>query len=471
MCICFVFGFTTTTAHAEDIITCNSGINVGDRIYLYAVNYYPAMANEAETRIMIDEIATEETVKCCYYLQDYALSPTGKELWASGTFPTIYYETYKANGDLYVSGTGKNIIRTHSQAIYPYSGDRYITSSTLITNIPIFENLADAELYVKGDDGVINKAVNYNKTYDGEGNAWVTPFENIQINDSDMPLPSLSNVSHNGFTVNPPDEKYMVDIYLESGIQNPGQYVRNLTTIENPLYVNKFGLISDIEGAFTGTIELDKHYGIDNRGALLKSCNDFYSEFPTLKSYADTYPIADKMLEVNSMTFSIWGQPFGKNYVFWNKLSQVDSAVTSIDSIPIAYTNYKVRYYYYDDASGFHYGPWVNFVYFSDGRVYNNYVYQGNDGTIIETPVQSGSQDASGNVNISNNANFIDLENPNGFFGYIRSLINNVDATMNSYSTLFAMYFSFIPSDLQGAIWLGIAIMLVTGVILAIIKS
>ena len=471
MCVCFVFGFTTTTANAEEVITCNGKIEVGNRIYLSCINTYDVATGKTEVVFNIDEIATEETMRCCYFLQDWDGTPSGKAIFCGGTFPKISSEMRNGSTSMGV-GYGTNIDQIGGFSPYPYAtSSQACLSSAFITNIPIFENVNDADLYVGGDDSVLSKAINYNKTYDSEGDVWVTPFDNIQINDSDMPLPSLSKVSHNGFTVKPPDERYMVDIYLESGIQSPALYVKSLTRVENSYYINNFGLISDIEGAFTGTIELDKDYGIDNRGALLESCNSFYSEFPNLKSYADTFIFPDKSLGINTKTFAIWGQPFGKNFVFWTKSADVGTTVSSIDIIPIAYTNYKVRYYYFDDTSGFHYGPWVNFIYFSDGRVYNNYVYQGKDGSIIETPLQSGNQDASGNVNISGNTNLIDLENPNGFFGYIRSLLNNVDATMNTYSTLFAMYFSFIPSDLQAVIWLGIAIMVLTGVILAIIKS
>lgn len=456
-CVGVIFATTTTTVNAEestsDTVMCDSAFEVGDTYSFYIKK---TSSDNWEYEYILDyEITNDDELYCCMYLtSDNKIYMLNAPMGIRNGYPPGSQTPQVSD---YWFGN-------HEWIPFGYANcESYIVSSSgFSTNIPIFSSQVDAELYVNGDSDLIKSAVNYKKTY--ENGSWVKPFEDIEINDSNMSSPQLANVSHSGFTVvNIPDERYMVDVYLESGIQNPLPYEISLTSIGDALFVNSFGLVSDTEGAFTGEIDLLSCYGVDNISALNDSVSQFYSTYPSINAFNDSLPM--ETLKVNKPTWSIWGQPFGKSFVFFSKSSSANGTV-SADNCPLAYTNYKVRYFYYDDDSGFHYGPWTNFIYFSDGRVMRGEVFQGNDGNIIESPLESGTQDSSGNVSM-NYGSLVDIENPNELFGYLRSLINNINATGNNFMTLFGTVFSFLPSDLLAIIWLGIGCMILIGIIRA----
>jgi len=470
MCMCFMFGFTTTTAHAQDNVYLTKDFEMGDTYYYHCENY-----------------AQNGVASGDYYIADYECVKTNDNKLAlcivggSSVSGYRYQILGQAPGDYNMSIKYQNVTTGELSEItgyqpfdfqpYPYGNNFTID---FYTNIPIFENSEDAVSYINGTLGIEN-AQNYKKVY--ENGSWVAPFEDIEINDSDILVPQLSNISHNGFTVNNcNDERYMIEIYLTSGIQNFNKFDSGSLSLDDSMYITTFGMITDnSEAYYNGPVfDIAQMYGIDNYSSLYNSICSFFSDYPCYmewKTKVNGSVVGDAKRE---SFYAVWAKPFGKSYYLmtaYTSPNSVDLENVSVDNFPLCYTNYKVRYFYYDDTSGFHYGPWANVTYFSDGRVSNNSIFQSNTGNIMETPIINGVQGETGNITYSDNTNYIDLNNPNNFFGYIRSLLNNVSATMNSYSTLFSLFFSFIPSDLQGAIWLGIAIMLVTGVILAIIKS
>ncbi len=463
--LCFVFcvGFifaTTSTVNAEDtydVMYPEAVWKVGDvaRYYAthyledgsyYTVDYSYEITKDSECRSAVLYLLNNNNSDSGYVYDDY-----------DNVLPGCDIILHKLDGStVKYSSASWSRLAPKGYSIYD---DRYV-SSIVSTNIPIFESKEIALAYENGEID-ITKALNYKKTY--ENGSWVKPFEDIEINDSNMSSPQLANVSHSGFSViNVPDDRYMVDVYLESGVQNPLPYEMGLTSIGDSLFVNSFGLVSDTEGAFTGDIDLLSCYGVDNITALNSSVSQFYSTYPNMNAYNRTNLVD---LKINKTTWSIWGQPFGKSFVFFSGSTSANGTI-SADFCPLAYTNYKVRYFYYDDNSGFHYGPWTNFIYFSDGRVMRGEIFQGNDGNIIESPLESGTQDSNGNVSM-NFGSLIDIENPNDLFGYLRSVINNINATGNSFMTLFGTVFSFLPADMLAIIWLGIGCMILIGIIRA----
>jgi len=477
--VCMVVLFTaTTTANAEELdrVYCDSVFEVGDTAVFQCAYDHNLGSNVWHYNYSSTFTVTDSNRYACLYVDHSLLNfPNGILRFSCGSVdvatllrPNQSF-TYRVNDG---QPSTENLSVTNVCPPPYFDASKYAGSGFIYTNIPIFDNEADAISYASGNVDMLSSAVNYKKV--SENGSWVQPFEDIEINDMDMSSPQLSNVSHNGFTVvDIPNEKYMVDVYVESGLQQPYNYQRKLKDTGDALFVNNFGLVSDVEGAFTGEIDLLRCYGVDNETALLQSCVDFYTTYPSVKSFNDVhYPNGLGALENNSATFAIWGQPFSRVFVFWTVGSSVKSEELStldLSNVPIAFTNYKVRYFYYDDDSGFHYGPWTNFVYFSDGRVLQGNIYQGNDGSVIETPMDSGVQDSAGNVSVNTSiGNFVDLNNPNELFGYIRSVINNVNATGNQFMVLFANVFSFIPSEMQLALWFGIGVIILIGIIKAL---
>lgn len=457
-CVGVIFA-TTTTVNAEestsDSVICDSAFEVGDSAYLY-VELMTNVYDWKYTFILDKEITSEEESRICIYVDsDNRLqmhnAPNGIRYGQQvGTDNTSEMEYWFGNRGWVPLG-------------YANTEDFYTEMYGFVTNIPFFSSYEDALIYINGDDDAVKSALNYKKTF--ENGSWVRPFEDIEINDSDILVPDLSNISHEGFTVtNCNNELYVCEIYMESGIEKPENYMNGSLNVDNALFVNSFGLITDNSEAYWNgpTFNIAQLYGVDNYSALMNSVNNFYSSYPSPNSYYSGYKASDN--------YQIWGRPFNKQGIFFMNSTSVNSndliGITPYD-IPICYTQYRVRYFYYDDDSGYHYGPWGIYTYFSDGSVSKSGLFQSNTGDIIEIPTTSGIQNESGNVEF-NTSNIVDLNNPNELFGYLRSTINNINATGNTFMTLFATLFSFIPIELQIALWLGIACMIFIGVIKSI---
>ena len=452
LCVCLLS--TTTALAVEDTDTptyCVGALEIGQTAKYICFN---KMNSGKYDKIVMEHNVTTDDMYMCFYLVESTFSTSGYSLNPIDTVGAMRYQ-YDENMTEFSSYGGNNVTN-----VVPIEYSNTVASNHPIqtiqfeTNIPIFPTLALAKQYNSGDVSVLPQAINYKLSWNN--GSWVKPFEDIEINDSDMPSPVLSDITHTGFNItNTPGENYMVDIYLESGIQQPNQYYFGTVSIENSLYTNSFGLISDIEAAYTGgQIDILKMYNVDNYTALNESKNSFYSEYPSCSVYGKAFP-SGMTSAVNKINYSLWGAPTGKNYIFYSltsAVSQAQAETLDVNDFPLAYTNYRVRFYYYDEESGFHYGPWSNYIYYSDGRVKHNEIFQGNNGDIIETPIIEGTQSSSGNISYEDNINYIDLNNPNSLFGYIRSVANNIDATMGNFSTLFATVFTFIPADIQAMI-------------------
>lgn len=343
------------------------------------------------------------------------------------------------------------------------------------TNIPVFESADLATQYSNGTIG-IEKALNYKKTY--ENGSWVKPFEDIDINDREIPVPELCNITHSSFSVsNNVDEKYLVEVYLDSGLQNPYYALDAMTynSIDDPFYVNSFGLITDRSEAYWNGPDFDVFalWQVDNRSALLESVNSFYTRFPTAMSWytAEDVQTTGVMSHFDKTAYGIWGAPFGDKYGLWGNISKVtaeDLAAVDIDDVPLCFTHYRVRYWYYDDDSGYHYGPWASVVYFSDGKVVINSIFQDDDGNIIESGTESGRQDGNGILNITDKFGSLDLGSSDNLFAYINSLFTNLKYVAGNYSIVFASVFSFLPEDVRHMIYLGMGAIIVIAIIKAL---
>ncbi|MBO5342704.1 MAG: hypothetical protein J6A73_08490 [Lachnospiraceae bacterium] len=469
--LCFILIFTLSFSifanaetSEEEKNYLDSVFEVGDDVYYTCEITYIYRGTEYHWAMDMRTTITESNKMMCLYYEPYSLSSTGQKLCEIGTpaGTEILYKDLKSDGTEYTNQSCVNVqpIKYMDTSIYESCSDVYF-----LTNLPIFSSYEDAISYRNGDLGIEN-AVNYNKVWNN-GN-WVSPFEDLEINDSDIVLPVLSNITHEGFTVDniDTDARFLLEIYMQSGIETPANYVDGTHNISDALFVNNFGLINENSEAYyhNSVVDLNMMYSVDNNTALLSSINSFYTTYPSCYDYTKG---VDRVWKASEL-YNIWGLPFGKQAVFFNHNTKVSASelakITPYD-IPNAYTQYKVRFFYFDDSSGWHYGPWASYTYFSDGNVVKSGIFQNNNGDIIETPTENGKQDTSGNISYSNNAEYINLNNPNELFSYIRATINNIDLSMGNFATLFATVFGFIPVEIQSMLWLGIAVMVIVGVI------
>ena len=429
---------TTTTAYAvdsEETVYLEKEFEIGDTAV-----YYCKVVEESGEFSVIDFRYTVDasTQNMCLYLET-GDTPSGFT-FNSMQIPSSIEYRYNAQGEFLYTLDGMGV---SSYPPYEYnkgalrSRNPVVSTEGFRTNIPIFETRELAQAYVNGDIGV-EQAINYNKTFDN--GSWVSPFEDIEINDSSMLTPQLSNVSHNGFTLtNRNNEQLAVDIYVESGFQNPNKYLQGSNSLDDPVYAHSLGWLTNVDAAYMrNEFNLLTDFKVDNESLLKDSVSQFYTAYPHYNSWRDTPANKDNTTHVND-AYDIWGRPFGRQKAFWFFTSSVDASQienVSIYSVPLCYTTYKVRYYYFDEASGMHYGPWSVYTYFSDGRMLSSGVFQGNDGSVIETAPQVGVQDSSGNIGYTDNTNYVDLNNPNELFSYIRSVFNNISATTGNFATI-----------------------------------
>lgn len=465
----FIFSLSVNaeeTDDTSDIVMCDSAFEIGDTYSFYIKK---TTSDNWEYEYILDyEITNDDGRYCCMYLTSdnkiYMLNaPMGiRNGYPPGSQTPQVSDFWFGNHDWIPFG-------------YANSESYIVSSSGFSTNIPIFSSQADAELYVNGDSDLIKSAINYKKTY--ENGSWVRPFEDIEINDSNMLVPALTNVSHSGFScTNNNDEKYLVEVYVSSGLQNIGNYLEGSTSISDPFVENSFGLVSNnSEAQYNGSsISLFDCYGVDNVNALYNNLIELYTTYPTVLSYqkgTDYEYEREDFTATSPCFFDIWGRYFGKTYMFWRTNHEVNTSdvdANLVEKIPICYTHYRVRYFYYDDESGFHYGPWANVVYFSNGKVVSNAIFQDDDGNIIETTINNGLQDESGNITYDS-SEFIDIGNVNGLFGNIRSIFNNISATNGTFSQLFASVFNFLPPEILAIIFGGIGLMVFIGIVKACI--
>ena len=468
----FIFSLTVNAEETEENIICDSVFDVGDTIIYKVSNNYNGYRQDGYAECL----ATSSNKYICFYLESGVNSPTGYQLAIfnnthfTDLSMTITY-VYDNGSTQYSPNNYILNMRPYDYHIYgePKSGNYFYT------NIPIFQSKAEAQEYVNGARD-INTAINYKKTM--ENGSWVKPFEDIDINDREIPVPELCNITHSSFSVsNNVDEKYLVEVYLDSGLQNP-YYALDATTynsIDDPFYVNSFGLITDRSEAYWNGPDFDVFalWQVDNRSALLESVNSFYTRFPTAMSWytAEDVQTTGVYSNFDKTAYGIWGAPFGDKYGLWGNISKVtaeDLAAVDIDDVPLCFTHYRVRYWYYDDDSGYHYGPWASVVYFSDGKVVINSIFQDDDGNIIESGTESGRQDENGILNITDKFGSLDLGSSDNLFAYINSLFTNLNYVAGNFSIVFASVFSFLPGDVRHMIYLGMGAIIVIAIIKAL---
>ena len=458
----FIFSLSVNaeeTDDTSDIVICNSPFEVGDTYSFYIKK---TSSDNWEYEYILDyEITNDDERYCCMYLTtDNKIYMLNAPMGILNGYPPGS-QTPQVS-DYWFGNTG--------WVPFGYANcESYIVSSSgFSTNIPIFSSQADAESYVNGDSDLIKSAINYKKTY--ENGSWVKPFEDIEINDNDMLIPSLSNLSHNGFSISNRAEEYGVDVYVVSGLRQPGEFIHDVDLdLSDYLYGHTLGWLTNDDKVYTqDSFDLIKDFGVDNVTLLNESVNSFYTEYPNARAY---YPDANFMTKVY---YDVWGAPFGTTYFSYNDVTKVTAPdLMGVDcyDIPLCFTCYKVRFYYYDENDGMHYGPWAVVTYCSNGDIKASTSYVGNDGSVIDTPTDFGKQDEQGNISYDNNnySEFIDLGDVNGLFATIRSIFNNLSATTGSFSTLFASVFNFLPPEILAIIFGGIGAMVLIGIIKAVI--
>lgn len=329
-----------------------------------------------------------------------------------------------------------------------YSGNSFTSSAY------VFDSLESAEsYYLTGNkDGVIQKPdPDYKQRHDFSQDEY----------DADVPIPELSNFSHNGFRINNSSDDLFIDIVVESKIYGLFHYKatnnNKFLADKSWVYSSHYWNIADYSDLAINNSEIDikRLWNIDNSSALIGDLKSWKSEYPTNRSLPD---------------YSFWSYGTGIWYELY-KLYLYDSDRSDANNLKYsgqASTTYYVRFYSYDKENGLRYGKWVAYTFSSDGSIGKDDVAVGDvqpddDGDPHVVNPKPGKQDPDdGSVDYtpdgSGGSSTIDSSD---LWATLRSLVNS----MGDVPDMVAACFSFLPSWLTVMIAFGIAAMVVLRIV------
>lgn len=392
-----------------------------------------------------------------------------------GTMKVISFRIFdKSAGDFVdvnTSPIGYEIIEPyHKEGIYTFEslGRRYPLinyysfldstnrESTIVDfcgDLYIFDSEASARAYCLNGDrtGIIQQpSGDYSKRHDFSGDTY----------DAEMPVPQLSHISHNGFTVNNASEDLYLDIIVESkfyGVEH------NETTTTDDL-----GLTNAIKGyeinkswvygshyynlsershiaVNSSKINIKELYGVDNEAALI---SDF-------KKWSTEYPTHNKLPDYNFWKHqsAVWEANYGMDCI-WN-----DSGTNAqLKKSKQAETIYYVRFY---DKS-MKYGRWLAYTFRGTGVgiacdpvIQTGIVEPDHEGNPTIPDPETGIQDPDGNISYGGSGNStIDTSD---LWATVKSLV----VSMGEVPDLIGHVFSFLPSWLLIMMEFGIAALII----------
>lgn len=315
--------------------------------------------------------------------------------------------------------------------------------------------------------------VYYLKTGDSKNqiNRFMTDAHNFSNDtvDASIPLPEVSNVSHNGFTVENIGS-YYVDIIMESRlygvkhevIENAIEFSGNYNCVPDFNWVydsHYYNICDSVDVAYNkGTINIKEDYGVDNVGNLLDS----------FRAWSAEYPSTNKLPDYSWTKIGVWQKEYISNHVL-NIESDV-SVEQQLFNSGQAETAYYIRFVTENEVTG----QWIHCVYRDGYATVNNGAV--NTGTTI---VGSTDIDANGNIIIKDQVQgTVDDE---GNISYVPSINTGVDSgaalagftetvqqfgnAVGSLTGFIGNIFGFLPWWCAALIGLGIAVVIILRVV------
>lgn len=271
--------------------------------------------------------------------------------------------------------------------------------------------------------------------------------------DTTIPLPIISNVSHEGFTIdNIEGTEYFVDVLVENRLFGVKHYqkpdVNN--TVDMDVFSKSWDCIPDTSWEYAtdyfnicastdvainhSVINLQNDYSVDNVGSLVSHFAQWSIDYPKRKNLPDY-----KWTMMSSLADSLYESKHTLQAV-----SDISSEQQLYNSGQ-ASTSYYVRFYTKDNRTG----QWVRYTYRDGyGTIYNGMI---EDGTI-----SSGVVDISpdGNVivkdevngNVSEDGSIYYPVNDNTTATNFDSSLNGFMETLSGFSGVLGMFGGFMTS-------------------------
>lgn len=290
------------------------------------------------------------------------------------------------------------------------------------------------------------------------------------VYDPNIPVPELSNLSHNGFTVNNADPSRDIEIYLTSafyGLKHnsavhsnenhwPADHQGYFHYDENWVYAtNRFNLINTDISYSDSVIDIKEMYKVDNVGALTE---DF-------KRWSREYSSHKKLPDYSFLKYS--ASSYETNYGLLHNYftSQGTDDAEKLKLCAQASTTYYVRFCQYEPGKGYTYGQWVSYVYTPAGKYAKDNVTIGDVGVDPSTGEPSVTNPQTGDQNPEDGSFDFNLDLSVGsiadtFFDIINSLIELMKHYSEFGEFLYAT-FKFIPFHIWALIEAGFGISVV----------
>lgn len=401
-----------------------------------------------------------------FYLIDDDFSLGGSHWINRNCAPSkLVRTTYKASDDKILTNenTHITIAWTHTDILInmfknnaPEFGSEFNLKvsdmSTILCDVPLFDNAEALEKYLTTGDnsGMVNKpAPDYNYEYD---------FSNYQY-DINIPLPELSQVTHNGFKVDNVDGYYL-DIIMESrfyGVrltdERQGFWDKLTNKVSND-YMNarvdkdwvyakrNYNFTVDDRAINSSLINIKDIYEIDNVSLYFDEFKQWSSEYNSIR-------------KLPTFQYKYIGSPYPFLYdeVTFNSFENKEDYLRNLGQCE---TTYYVRFYNKDMS----YGQWVRFVYGStlekdtvsglpiySGSISNGTVDGvGVDGKPIVGNTMNGRVDSSGNIDYSTSVNdYNAVKNTDIYMDGFKETLNSFTSAIGQLPELVNKLFGFLP--------------------------
>ncbi|MDE6016518.1 MAG: hypothetical protein K2H41_12625 [Acetatifactor sp.] len=337
-------------------------------------------------------------------------------------------------------------------------------------NCYVFDSLESAQAYYKNGDisGVVSRpGPDYDYDHDFREDVY----------DASIPVPELSNLSHNGFHVNNADPTRDIEIYIEStfyGLKHntSGSTVETDATSRPILFTydsswvigtHRFNLINTDISYSDADINIKEMFKCDNVGALIGDFKEWSKEYPKHENLPDYtwYKFQNDHYTNDYRNYHLYSHSVGKTEEEKLKLSAQAS------------TTYRVRFCQYIPGEGYTWGKWATYIYTPAGYGHKDNTTVGDTEAdpdtgrpIIKDP-KPGLQDPDGNIT------FPDKFAPSN----LGEMIEDVMGTLQGMSSFFGEFpaflastFAFIPSFIWAIIGAGLIFVIIVTIIKAVLS-
>lgn len=328
----------------------------------------------------------------------------------------------------------------------------------LTVSFPVFSDSAALVRFLESGDqsGWVNKPdVDYSVKHDFSKDVY----------DPNIPVPELSNLSYNGFSITNIDGYYL-DLIVDYSLlgvklehMGLGSY---MPVVDNDWkYTSHYYNFTLDNRAFSNSLlDINNIYVVDIEHDLIEDFKQWSLEYPKYQDLP-TY----SFFKGGSATRTAYNMSHVYGTMSYSDLKQLRESRQGL-------VTYYVRFY---DVNG-NYGQWMRYTYQSNVEILPDAITigsvksdsQGNP--IVDNEIKGSQDKESGDLTYNSEYIGIDISDVNNYFSYIRTIFNSISSSLDSFGSLIAACFGFLPQEVVGLIIFGIVLMVFVGIVKAVIS-